>query len=102
MTEEKEEQKLKPSPDIIQDPLCCYRYKYTSADHRYYILATFASSLDGINRAKWPKYSFYDNNYHEEGNITLSKDFQTTAYRVGAEYEENRLDSQFRVYQRMH
>ena len=67
---------VEPSPDIIQDPLCDYRYKYTSADGRYYILATFVGGLDGMTYAYWSKYScFDDENYHEEGNITLGKDF---------------------------
>ena len=70
-----EEDKLKPLPNIVQDPLCRYRYRYVSADHRYYILATFAIGLDGVSRAKWSKYSCNDDNYHEEGNVTLDKDF---------------------------
>jgi hypothetical protein len=68
---------LKPFPDINQDPLCDYRYKYTSADGRYYILVIFVEGVDdGMSYAHWSKYSCIDDDsYHEEGNITLGKDF---------------------------
>jgi hypothetical protein len=75
MSEDINGNKLRPSPDIVQDPLCRYRYKYTSADGRYYILVTYVIGLDRISRALWSKYSVTDNNYHDEGNVTLDKDF---------------------------
>jgi hypothetical protein len=65
---------LEPLPDIVQYPLCDYRYKYTSADHQYYILATYAT-IDGISRAKWSEYRCNNDAIIHEDVISLSKDF---------------------------
>lgn len=62
--------KLKPSPDIVQDPLCRYRYRYVNADHRYCILVTFVIGLDGVSRSIWSKYT--DNNYYEEPETNIN------------------------------
>jgi hypothetical protein len=51
-----------------------YRYRYRSADNRYYILVLYHTGIDGVSYVKWSMYRYgYD--YGEENITTLDKDF---------------------------